>query len=287
MSTRRVVVFNATRGHRKPLFGQLRALGVKTSVGYIPPDLAIVQIGDLIGAYPNSSEDLIREVQNLRQHSPGQWIQLMGKAEAGYHPAGLHYRPAAQLEGGHRDIQRRHQTTIKQWWVDRECAGVAAVIASDTMAPTLITHSGVHKAVHNHFNTNDPYAVAAHLNEQAFRCTPWIFGSGHAHEHYDTAPGPIWATPFELWASWATQPLPYDQIVGGFRPYHFTKKRWWARPADIDTTHATVLEDRRMTYWRHPHSPHGIAHIDDALQAQSPPSQLKAHTFQNAVVEVP
>lgn len=287
MSARRVVIFNATRGHRKALFGQLHALGVKTSVGRIPEDLTIVQIGDLIGAYPKASEDLIREVENLRQHSPGQWIQLMGKVEAGYHPAGSFHRPEAAIKTGQRDINYRHQQTVLNWWRERKYAGVAAVIASDTMAPTLITHSGVHKALHNHYGTDDPYQVAAHLNEEAFRCTPWMFGAGHAHNNFDTAPGPIWATPFELWTGWETQPLPYDQIVGGFRPYHFTKKKWWAHPQLIDSTHATVLEDRRMTYWRHPHSPHGIAHIDDALGAKSPPSQLQAHTFLNAVVEVP
>ena len=148
MTTRRVVVFNAARGHRKPLFGQLRALGVKTAVGYIPSDLTIVQIGDLVGAYPDSSEGLIREVDNLREHSPGQWIQLIGKAEARYMPSGLYYEPPAQKSGGHRDINLSHQKKLARWWESGKYAGVAAVIASDTMAPTLITHAGIHKAVH-------------------------------------------------------------------------------------------------------------------------------------------
>ena len=287
MTSQRVVILNAVRGHRKPLFGQLRALGIKTAVGYIPPDLTIVQIGDLVGAYPDSSEGLIREVDNLRDHSPGQWIQLIGKAEARYTPSGVYYQPPAQENGGHRDINLSHQKRLARWWESGKHAGVAAVIASDTMAPTLITHSGVHKAIHNHLGTNDPYELAARLNAAASKNLAWVFAAGHLAGNYNTAPGPIWTSPFELWTSWATQPLPYDQIVGGFRPYHFTSKKWWRHPEPIDHTHATVLPERQMTYWRHPHSPHGIVHIDDGLQAKSPPSQLRAHTFDNIVVEVP
>lgn len=287
MTKRRVVVFNAIRGHRKPFFGQLRSLGVRTATGHIPEDLTIVQIGGLIGAYPDSSESVIREVNKLRQSSPGQWIQLMGKAEARYQPSGIYYKEPAQQHGNHRDIDLRHQHMLSEWWGSQQHAGVAAVIASDDMAPTLITHTGVHTAVHKHLGSRDAYETAARLNAAADRNERWLFDAGHVLENYETAPGPLWASPFELWTSWSTQPLPFDQIVGGYRPYHFGTKKWWQHPEPLDPTHATILPERQMTYWRHPHSPHGIVHIDDGLQAKSEPSQLRAHTFYGAVVEVP
>ena len=46
-------------------------------------------------------------------------------------------------------------------------------------------------------------------------------------------PGPLWASNRELWRSWHTTPLPYDQIVGHTAPYKFNKNRWYDDPPTL------------------------------------------------------
>ena len=281
--TRRVVVLGDVRGHRKPFLGQLRALGVTIAPPRIPDDLTIIQIGDLIGIHANPSEHILRMVDALRRACPDQWLQLYGANEARFVPGGANFRYKIQKN---RDIDHIHQRLISEWW-QTPTTGVAAVIASDAMAPTLVTHAGITSHIQSRLNTTDPYVIASHLNRAARNQEPYVFVAGDLLNNHDQNPGPLFATPQELWDSWASTPLPFDQMVGYIPPYHFERGTWFHNPEEIDQTNATVHLEQRTTWWQSPHSPHGIAHIAASLHSKSEVHHLRPHFLDEAVVEIP
>ena len=106
----RVAVFGDVGGHAKQLRRALVALGAAPDTLTLPPDLTIVQVGDLIHRGPDSP-GVIEIVRRMLDDQPRQWVQLAGNHEAQYlTPPKFHWPerlPQADLE------------TLFEWWGHR------------------------------------------------------------------------------------------------------------------------------------------------------------------------
>ena len=252
----------------------------------MPPDLVVLQVGSVIGPNRMPSQHIVRIITHLRDAHPGQWFQLLGPNESKFTPGGRNWK----YESDHGyDIDFIHQRLLNYWW-SKPHSGVAAVITSNTMAPTLVTPAGVTSDICQRIGSNDPYDIAATLNQATKLATPYIFEGAHHFGQHDNKPGPILTTPYELWASWSDTPLPFDQIVGHIPPFHFGKRKWFKSPTLCDPTtiyDLTTIDDKRMTWWKSRHSPHGIAHIGNSVHPNSTPDKIPPHRFDGAVIEIP
>lgn len=286
----RVAILGDLGGFRKPVYGRFRELGIKTSTSHIPDDLVIVQIGDLIGRSAEASAEFIRVVDSLRQHNPGQWIQLMGNWEARYHPHGVHF---ARQNKSEAPLDSAAQQTLNRFWTE-PYAGVAATIHTQAMPPALLTHAGATReliAEVSGLTHNDARIVAQDINDASVQpnLRPYIFAPGDMYQGSGTnpAPGPLWASPRELWRSWNSHPLRFDQVVGHAAPYMFNKNAWYDANPIPETEWAALNPDRKTTYWRPPDSHYGIIHIDPSLWHGATAHDLPAHIFSDATITIP
>lgn len=282
----RVVILGDIGANRKPFYGRLREIGVRTSTNEIPGDLVIIQIGDLIGRAPDASAEIIRHVRALRHRNPGQWVQLIGNREARYHPYGARFAPSERRT--HRDLDVAHQKILNGFWREPH-TGVAAAISTRRMSPTLLTHAGVTReflqaiGATNHINARKvAHDINFSLADPNLR--QHVFALGQMYRGLE--PGPLGASHGELWRSWHHHPLSFDQIVGHTNPYRFSKNRWNDANPIPETQWATPNPPRRMTYWKPSKSNFGIAHIDPGLWHGSTTDELPAHLFEDATVTI-
>lgn len=86
----RLAVIGDVGGHVDQLRWALDWLG--TTDGRLPPDLVVVQVGDLVDRGPDSV-GVLDVVARLLTEQPEQWIQLVGNHEVQYLPDGTVFWP--------------------------------------------------------------------------------------------------------------------------------------------------------------------------------------------------
>src|SRR6478735_9066205 len=103
----RVAVFGDVGGQRPALADQLVALGVDPDTFALPPDLTVVQVGDLMHRGPDSP-GVIDLVDRVMTEQPDLWVQLVGNHEALYLGLPQFHWPE-RLPGSSQEV-------INRWW---------------------------------------------------------------------------------------------------------------------------------------------------------------------------
>jgi hypothetical protein len=94
----RVAVIGDIAGHLDELRTELRRLGADGATGWLPGDLTIIQVGDLVHRGP-ASDAVVALVDGYLTRQPMQWVQLVGNHEAHYLRCAIRCSTGVQATG--------------------------------------------------------------------------------------------------------------------------------------------------------------------------------------------
>lgn len=231
-------VFGDTGGHMKQLFASLQEIGANPRTGYIPEDVRIIHLGDLIHKGPHSSL-LLKTVDKFIRKNPGRWVQILGNHEFQHiEGAPSFWRCTCSLD----DID------IINDWYDEGLAtptfglnGIThaqfEVSAKPKLAQShggfLFSHGGLSWDWWSTFNKiSDPVQLSEVLNALEV----WVVTvPGEMLGIVGRKPGPVWAIgSSEVFDTWVehNDSMPFSQAHGHTTSYNWRSNRWWrADPA--------------------------------------------------------
>lgn len=204
----RIAVIGDVGGHADQLRNALRHLGAEN--GQLPPDLTVVQVGDLVDRGPDSLGVLTTVTPLLTDR----WTQLIGNHEQQYLPGAKPFWPDPLP---HEGVER-----LREWWADGRLKIATAIAAQGE--EFLLTHAGLTLPAWRRLGEPATAAEAADLlNER-----PELIWHTGAHARDDQA-GPLWAESgaalHEPWMSYRGI-VPFSQIHGHSSIVHFGQERW-------------------------------------------------------------
>lgn len=208
----RLAIIGDVGGHAEQLRWVLDRLGANG--GRLPPDLIVIQVGDLVDRGPDSTGVLDIVARLLADH-PRQWIQLTGNHEAQHLPGGSEFWPDPIVS---TDVDR-----LREWWTDGRMRVAAAIHAPDG-EELLVTHAGLTLASWRALGEPGSATQAAELLNERPELI-WRTGD-HAR---DEQAGPMWAeSGAALHEPWMAYPgiVPFGQIHGHSTLVHFAEQRW-------------------------------------------------------------
>jgi hypothetical protein len=250
----RLAVIGDVGGHAEQLRWALDWLGATD--GRLPPDLVVVQVGDLVDRGPDSL-GVLDIVARLLAEQPRQWIQLAGNHEAQYLPGGTPFWRDRLADTG---IVR-----LRDWWANDHLR-VAAAIRTSAGDEFLLTHAGLTVPSWRELTEPMSAVTAADLLNQR----PNLIWRTGAHGRDDEA-GPLWAESgaalHEPWMGYDGI-VPFGQIHGHSTVVHFAHQRWRCTgrvrqrsSVDWDARHVRVRAGGRAFIGVDPgHGKNGAAH---------------------------
>lgn len=209
----RVAAVGDVGGHADQLRQALNWLGADGG-GRLPPDLVVIQVGDLVDRGPDSS-GVLDIVERLLDEQPLQWIQLLGNHESQYLPGAAVFWPDPLGEEG---VAR-----LRGWWADERVRVAAAVRTADG-DELLVTHAGLTLSGWQELGEPRSAVLAAELLNE---CPELIWRTGeHAR---DDGAGPLWAESgaalHEPWMAYRGV-VPFGQLHGHSTIVRFADQRW-------------------------------------------------------------
>ncbi|WP_299959699.1 metallophosphoesterase [uncultured Modestobacter sp.] len=209
----RVAVIGDIGGHLRQLTRALVRLGADPDTLRLPPDLQVVQVGDLVHRGPDSP-GVVDLVDRALHEQPGQWHQLVGNHEGQYVDTPAFDWPEV--------LPDATQQTLRRWW-DTGRMRVAAALTLADGVQVLVTHAGLTSGLHRRLGrpgTADAAAAALAALRDADPAALWRAGAMLGGGAPDLAAGPMWAEAgTELAASWVAAeplgvPMPFTQVHG-------------------------------------------------------------------------
>ena len=229
----RIAIIGDVGGHANQLRQALHALGVAE---HIPPDLTIIQVGDLVDRGPEDSE-VLTLVDGYLRSLPRQWVQLIGNHESQYVGAPAFW-PERLAEADARLLHR--------WW-ESGAMNVAAAVHTDDGDEYLITHAGLTEGCWRELGEPMTAAGAAMLLNDRPADLTWRGGEAAI----DRSAGPLWAEAgwelHEPWMSYYDQGgfVPFGQIHGHSSVYSYSTEAWRA-PEKVRLRATVDLESRHV-----------------------------------------
>ena len=242
MTALRFAVLGDAGGHLAPFVAALERLGADVSTGMIPPDLRVIQAGDLIHKGPDS-DAVVALVDRALATSPDRYLQLIGNHEASY------------LDGpvfGSWHVSVATTRTLLRW-VRFDQARLAASVDSREYGDVLVTHAGLTRWLWLEIGKPATAADAADaLNrllhkdrKRAFAPGTLLEGDGFSRGQ----PSVVWAEAgSELYESWVGHRPPFGQVHGHSSAFDWDRDRW-SPGMPLEATHRAVIdrEARHLT----------------------------------------
>ena len=276
----RVAVLGDASGWMKPVFCALSSLGVRVDLDRFswPDDLVVVQVGDLIDKGPDG-DHLVAWVDEVMRRCPGRWLQLFGNHEARF----LGGPPFGGR--GRYDVAPATTATLRRW--ANTGAARLAVALRTTKREWLVTHAGMTQVLWQHVGAPQDAATAAAALNHLLIYNPAVALQAGAQLLLDTESGVTWTTSEELYASWESAAMPFDQIVGHSSPYDFVANGWRADlplHARVDAALATPDDEIAARRTWLPVGGRDVVFIDPGFGACRPRMPLVAFVLTNASV---
>lgn len=242
-----VAIFGDIGAHRAAFAGQLAGLGCDPATGYIPPNLHVAQVGDLVHRGPDS-DGTLRMADRFMAASPGQWHQLFGNHEG-------HELGGPRLDGFDGQVGPEGQAILADWWKNRRAA-MAVTFDTVEHGPLLVTHAGLTRSMWRTIGSpHDAHEAAALLNRMVGVAPDLAFKPGamladeRGRPHED--PGVAWAeSAQELLYPWLRfGGASFGQVHGHSSIYRWSGSRpqVWAPPSIIDAV--TRISTTRRHIW--------------------------------------
>jgi hypothetical protein len=232
-------------GHDVALEDILRRLGADANSGYLPPDLSIIQVGDLVRLSHKRGYGSDRCVEIVdRFIETGRWIQIIGNHEV----ACIGGSTMPTWDDPTDCISDKTVDTLTRWW-NMGLMHVAAT-AKIKGRSALVTHAGLTSNQHKNLGSPaTPADAAAALNRVIGRHpkewgVPGVLVTGVISPDADC----LWAdSASELYPSWQSCLMPFDQIHGHSQIFDWESNGWKVgisgslrHMSDVDTDRRTV-----------------------------------------------
>jgi hypothetical protein len=219
VTTGRVAIVGDVGGHQAQLYQELVRLGLDAATLRLPPDLTVVQVGDLVHRGPDSP-GVIALVEQIMKTQPDQWVQLEGNHEE------LYLSPEPRFAWDEQ-LPPESIATLRRWRDDGRIAIAAGV--ADPDGDWLVTHAGLTEPLWRTLGSPRSAQDAARLlNGMDVGADAWRVRRAGEMLGHDASPaaGPIWASAAaELVPSWLDAgQMPFHQVHG-----HSTLIDWWRR----------------------------------------------------------
>jgi len=259
---RRVAVIGDVGGYVSHLEHALGSLGVTSSTW--PDDLEVIQLGDLFGG-----RDDIAVAELVGPHlAAGRWTQLVGNWEL-------------EAVGGPQVFNAKGRTADPDAlqtfarWADNGAVRWATTVTSAKGAVGVVTHAGISHGFWSRdlAGCRDPVQVVERINSMPL---DQVARPGEmCGRPTERAPGPVWASCAELWASWTVSP--FAQIHGHTSSWNAWKNQWNTRtpPEALDR----ARHDRGHVTFRPSSTSPPIVGIDPGLWDRSRPGALRPLVF--------
>ena len=207
----------------------------------LPPDLVVIQVGDLVHRGPDS-EGVVSLVDGYLESQPDQWVQLVGNHEAQYLREPAFHWPER--------IARDSVDTLRRWWASGQMRAAVALVSP--RESYLVTHAGLTEPFWRRTLSapEDPADAADRINQLIGRDDDTLFRAGALFGR-DVVAGPVWASArAELVPSWLDHRLPFSQVHG-----HTSITDWESGRfrADARVGALTVLDERGQARDDHAH----------------------------------
>ncbi|MGK4591392.1 metallophosphoesterase [Amycolatopsis sp. w19] len=206
----KVALIGDVGGHPDQLRRALAWLGVTSE--RLPPELTVIQVGDLVDRGPDSAGVLDIAGKLLEDR---QWIQLAGNHETQYLPGGeIFWR---------EPLPEDDVTRLREWWADGRLRVAEAVRTADG-EELLVTHAGLTLACWQRLGgPTSATEAAAILNER-----PDLIWERGEHGRDEDA-GPLWAESgaalHEPWMGYFGV-VPFGQVHGHSTVVRFAERTW-------------------------------------------------------------
>lgn len=234
-----VAVFGDIQGHLGAFVRGLEAVGVDCGAALVPPNVTVVQVGDLIHKGPDS-EGVVELAGRLLAENPDRYLQLVGNHE-GQYLGGPVFWPDMIAESA--------AVELAGWYVERHCA--IAVAAHIDGAETLVTHGGLTPTKWRELGEPESAtATAALLNEEFWSQPAEALMPGAMLRGETGPPGVAWSEPVhELYLPWLEHgDPPFAQVHGHASPFGWHNGRWWRGVPRRLKSLMTVDVDARHTF---------------------------------------
>lgn len=224
-------LFGDVGGHYVPFVNGLRELGVVIGNNaedfFIPKNLTVIQMGDLVHKGPHSDAlvSLADAMMKLNNADPdrGTWIQLIGNHESMYIPGAPVFWEF--------ECNETSSATINRWWNEKQ-AQLHFVIPQNEGKPFMVTHAGVGSYVYNATQRKEQgiEAFSEHLNAlQPDRMMEASFAGAMLYGKLSFHAGVFWAeSTREVYATWRDREAPFHQIHGHCPPFAWTQNKFWS-----------------------------------------------------------
>ena len=247
MST--IALFGDIGGHFKPFKDALCRLGIEfddesdaLAPTWWPPDLIVIQVGDLVHRGPHS--DLCVMLAGTLLHQlPDRYIQLAGNHE-GHHLGGPQF---GHPNDPSYELEPHTESTLKALWWERKIKMAQAIEAED-LGDVLVTHAGLVPELWKKLGSKSARSTALSLNsmgsQAAFRPGLMLGGDRPGQR---PIPGVAWAwCSMELYPMWRGREAPFHQVHGHSTPYWWNAKQWSQGPPGMES-YVTLDKARRFS----------------------------------------
>jgi hypothetical protein len=214
----RVALLGDIGGQYEVFKSSLRQLGCNPESGYLPPDLVVIQVGDLIrvGSSPNlDSSSCIELADRMLRNSPRQWIQLIGN-----HDAALLGGPRMRTWADEPPVSDIASALVKGWWHDRRIS-LAAALEDERLGSIFVSHAGLTRSYWQRMGATTAVETAQAINE--------LVGSDLSETSHpgklitgitDINADVLWAeVNEEVYSSWIGHAVPFNQVHGHDAPW--------------------------------------------------------------------
>ena len=239
--TSRIAVVGDVQGHVAALWDGLAAIGVDVEARRLPPELAVVQVGDLVHKGP-ASEETIDFVDEMLDENPGRWVQLLGNHEAQY-LGGPEFWDTVVPD---RSVQ------VMKRWLDGGQARLAVALSTDE-GDVLVSHAGLTFQQWRALGSPDAATTAIALNRLLLQNPSAAFRPGSMLRGSIGDAGVVWAEAgSELYRSWAAAETasvdaPFGQIHGHTSVMRWSRHEWGATATAVVRERAHVDHEARHT----------------------------------------
>lgn len=223
---RRVAILGDIGGQREVFEQVIRDIGGDPVTGMLPPEITLVQVGDLVRMTDNrnlDSDGCVALAERLRATNSGRYIQLVGN-----HDAAAIGGPRRPTWNPNNVLTDNTVTQLNEWWSRRQVR-LALALDSVELGPALITHAGLTRALWEDLGRPNAQRAAQVLNTAVGRPPAEVFRAGRlVTGSVDPSADVTWAeVSTELYEPWLSTPMPFNQIHGHASPWNWSTNDWW------------------------------------------------------------